>query len=177
MPCAALERHPATSCAALRGIEVSIVRKPEGLQVAYILEGEIERLRIPGPRAPRIAERLWQHTCCEIFIARRGAPGYREFNLSPSGEWAAYAFERYREGGLLSDPALSPEIEVKQGPRRLELSARIRLQDHIKLLIGLAAVIEEESGTLSYWALRHAPDKPDFHHPAAFAMELDEVRH
>ena len=177
MPFAALERHPATSCAALRGIEVSILREPEGLQVAYILEGEIERLRIPGPRAPRIAERLWQHTCCEIFVARRGAPGYREFNLSPSGEWAAYAFERYREGGLLSDPALAPEIEVKPGSGRLELTARIPLRDHDRLLIGLSAVIEEQNGTLSYWALRHAPGEPDFHHPDAFALELDEVRH
>ena len=33
-------------------------------------------------------------------------------------------------------------------------------------------VIEEEDGTISYWALRHAAGKPDFHHPDGFAMEL-----
>jgi hypothetical protein len=38
-------------------------------------------------------------------------------------------------------------------------------------------VIEEIDGALSYWALRHAPGKPDFHHRDAFALELDEVRH
>jgi hypothetical protein len=45
-----------------------------------------------------------------------------------------------------------------------------------RLAVGLAVIIEEESGGLSYWALRHAPGKPDFHHAGAFALELDEVR-
>jgi hypothetical protein len=175
MPCAVLECHPASSCAALRGIEVSLVRKAEALQVAYVLEGEIGRLRIPERRAPRIAERLWQHTCCEIFIARPGVPGYLEFNLSPSGEWAAYAFTGYREG--MSVVAVSPEIIVRRGARRLELEASIPTTESANLSIGLSAVIEENSGGLSYWALRHAPGKPDFHHPDAFAIELDEIRH
>jgi hypothetical protein len=46
-----------------------------------------------------------------------------------------------------------------------------------KVVLGLSAVIEDESGALSYWALRHVPGKPDFHHPQAFAMELDAIRH
>jgi hypothetical protein len=175
MPSAALERHPATSCAALRGIKVSIVRKPESLQVAYVLEGEIDRLRIPPPRPPRIAERLWQYTCCEIFVAREGASGYREFNLSPSGEWAAYAFQRYREGALLLE--VSPEITVQHRAGRLELEASLPFSDKGKLRIGLSAVIEEVNGALSYWALKHSPGKPDFHHPDTFALRLDEIRH
>jgi hypothetical protein len=40
------------------------------------------------------------------------------------------------------------------------------------LLIGLAAVIEEESGTKSYWALAHPAGAPDFHHEDCFAAEL-----
>ena len=170
MPSAALERHPATACAALRGIEVSIKREPERLRVAYTLEGEIDRLRIPPPRPPRVAERLWQHTCCEAFVAREGIPGYREFNLSPSGEWAAYAFQRYREGAQLIE--LAPEIGVRHGAGRLVLEASIPVKEKERLLIGLSAVIEEDGGALSYWALRHAPGKPDFHHPDAFALRL-----
>jgi len=38
--------------------------------------------------------------------------------------------------------------------------------------IGLSAVIEETDGTKSYWALRHPPGKPDFHHPDCFALTL-----
>jgi hypothetical protein len=178
MPSAALERHPDVQCAPLRGIEASVARSPDGrLKVVYVLEGEIDRLRIPAPQPPRIAERLWQHTCCEIFIARKDLRSYHEFNLSPSGEWAAYAFARYRKGALLADPALDPRIAVNRSGDRLELEARIRLKYEGKILIGLSAVVEDEDGRLSYWALRHAPGKPDFHHPEAFALELDEVRY
>lgn len=38
--------------------------------------------------------------------------------------------------------------------------------------LGLSAVIEEKGGALSYWALRHAPGRPDFHHPRAFVRRL-----
>jgi hypothetical protein len=171
---AALERHPDSPCAALRGIRVSIEPKKEVLRVAYVFEGDIDRLRIPPPRPPRSADRLWQHTCCEIFIARPGAPGYREFNFSPSGEWAAYAFENYREGSKrLSVP---PGITVRQSEAYLELKAAVPCEDG-KLRVALSAVVEDAGGSLSYWALKHARGKPDFHHPDAFALELDEVRH
>jgi hypothetical protein len=175
MPSAALERHPDAACDALRGIAASVTRNAAGgLQVAYVLEGEIERLHIPAPRPARVAEGLWRHTCCEIFIARRGVASYREFNLSPSGEWAAYDFMRYREGRLLDHDSLSPAIVVRIAPSELRLSASIAVPHALELRIGLAAVIEEKSGALSYWALRHAPGRPDFHHPDAFALTLEE---
>jgi len=169
MPTAALERHPDSRCAALRGIEAAVSRGPGGeLKVSYLLQGEIDRLRIPPARAPRVAERLWQHTCCELFVARDGAPGYREFNFSPSGEWAAYAFARYRDGGPVS--IADPRIAVKRGAERLELSAAIPA-DSGKLRIGLSVVVEEDE--ISYWALRHPAGQPDFHHPDAFALTLE----
>ena len=40
------------------------------------------------------------------------------------------------------------------------------------LHIGLSAVIEEEGGRKSYWALAHPPGPPDFHHPDCFTLEL-----
>ncbi|MNC86336.1 hypothetical protein D3C83_19880 [compost metagenome] len=136
----------------------------------YRIEGEIARLRIPPPRPPQRAEGLWQHTCCELFACGPDAPAYREFNFAPSGEWAAYEFRGYREGARPLDSAV--EIRVKQAAGRLELAASIPFSaDRARL--GLCAVVEEqESGALSYWALRHAPGKPDFHHPVAFALEL-----
>ena len=42
----------------------------------------------------------------------------------------------------------------------------------LRLRIAAAAVLEDETGTLSYWALRHAPGKPDFHHADGFLLEL-----
>jgi hypothetical protein len=169
MPSAALERHPDSRCAALHAIEAAVSRGPDELRVSYVLQGAIDRLRIPPPRAARAADRLWQHTCCELFVARDGAPGYREFNFSPSGEWAAYAFARYREGAPLTIP--DPRIAVKRGRDRLELTAVI--QESAPCRIGLSAVVEDEHGALSYWALKHAPGKPDFHHPDSLALSVE----
>ena len=162
MPSAALERHPATPCGALRGIRVSAVSLSKKLSIVYLMEGEIDRLRIPAPRTPRVVDGLWQHTCCELFVARPGG-GYREFNFSPSGEWAAYEFDGYRTGRR----AIEARPEIVLRGMQLEVSL-----EEEAARIGLSAVIEEEDGAISYWALRHAPGKPDFHHPEAFAMEL-----
>jgi hypothetical protein len=172
--------HPDTRSAAVRSVAARVRRTPDaGLTVTYVLEAMLERLRIPPPRPPRIGERLWQHSCCELFIGRKGLPAYVEFNFSPSGEWAVYAFRRYRDAAPLEDRALQPQIALRRAADRLELEATIRLlapyRDE-KLALGLAVVAEEDNGALSYWAIRHAPGKPDFHHPDAFALELDEVR-
>ncbi len=176
MPFAALERHPATPCTALRGIHATARRNAAGsLELTYRLEGDLDRLRVPTPRPPRTGERLWQHTCCELFIADATGAGYQEFNFSPSGEWAAFRFTGYREGASFA--AADPKIGIARTPGALDLTAQIKPDHHGKLRIGLAAVIEEIDGALSYWALRHAPGKPDFHHRDAFALELDEVRH
>jgi hypothetical protein len=180
--------HPETRSEAVRSIGARVCRMPGGtLAVTYVLEGDLDRLRVPAPRPPRFADRLWQHTCCEIFIARKGLPAYHEFNLAPSGEWAAYAFARYRERAplvrdRLDAEELNPRIAVRAGAKKLELDASIRL-DRLSpihsgagLSLALSAVIEDRDGLLSYWALGHPPGKPDFHPTEAFLLELDEIR-
>jgi hypothetical protein len=42
----------------------------------------------------------------------------------------------------------------------------------VALRAGLAAVIEDARGLLSYWALAHHSPQPDFHDPAAFTMPV-----
>jgi hypothetical protein len=173
--------HPETPTDAVRGITARVSRTPGGkLAVTYVLDGNLDRLRVPAPRAPRIADRLWQHTCCEIFIAREGAPAYHEFNLSPSREWGAYAFDGYRSRREDAPPAeaLAPEVAVRGNASMLELNAVIRL-DRLSALhtsaplsLALSVVIEDRDGVLSYWALRHPPGRPDFHHAEAFALQL-----
>ena len=163
----------------MRRVEARVGRTEETLVLAFALDGEMARLRIPAPRAPRIAPRLWQHTCFEAFVAASEAPAYHEFNFAPSGEWAAHAFRGYRDGGPLADEALAPSIAVRRPGDRLELDAVVRLErlspvyPCAPLRLALAAVIEETSGALSYWALRHAPGWPDFHHADGFALRLE----
>jgi hypothetical protein len=114
----------------------------------------------------------------EAFLRHQGEPAYCEFNFAPSGEWAAYAFRRYRDGASLAQ-AWDPCIAVRRIKDRLELDALIRLdclppvQPRTRLQLALSAVIEDKQGTLSYWALTHPPGRPDFHHPDAFALELE----
>jgi hypothetical protein len=38
--------------------------------------------------------------------------------------------------------------------------------------LALAAVLEDRDGRLSYWALEHPSERPDFHHPNSFVLEL-----
>ncbi|MGD2056793.1 MAG: hypothetical protein PVJ15_08295, partial [Gammaproteobacteria bacterium] len=84
----------------MRGIDVAVRGAAGGwLALGFALEGELSALRIPEWLAPRRADHLWRHTCFEAFVMAGAGPGYREFNFSPSGEWAAYAFQGYRQGG------------------------------------------------------------------------------
>ena len=161
----------------MRQILAVIDRSAQGVDVSFSIEGDVRRLRIPAARGARIAERLWQHTCCEIFVARKGEPGYHEFNFSPSGEWAAYAFAGYRTGAVLCDETLAPGIRVQQSGSSVLLECCVRFAAKESLKLGVSAVIEELDGRLSYWALRHPPGKPDFHHRDALALELDAIRH
>ena len=157
----------------MREVRAQVTRpRADRLEVSYAIEGELGTLRVPPPRTPRFAERLWQHTCCELFIARKGESAYREFNFSPSGEWAAYAFTRYREGAPQRDEALDPRITVRRSAGELRLDAGVACERG-RLALALSAVIEDGDGRLSYWALAHAPGRPDFHHPEVFSLELD----
>lgn len=172
-----LERHPHSVAGAVRRIAVRARRRADGLDVSYAIDGELERLALPAPRPPRAAERLWEHTCCELFVARRGQPGYQEFNFSPSGEWARYVFAGYREAAPSQALAEAPQIDFRRQGDELVLEARAPLTIDGPIVVALSAVVEDRDGRLSYWALRHPPGRPDFHHRDAFALELDEARH
>ena len=174
-----LQCHPTTRAQSVRGIQAQVGWGQGGaLALTFSLTGDVVRFRIPTPQPSRRADGLLQHTCFEVFIRHEGEPGYYEFNFAPSGAWAAYAFSRYRDGAPLAQ-AVDPRIVVRRTEQRLELDALIRLEClplvplRARLQLALSAVIEDEQGGLSYWALTHPPGKPDFHHPDAFVLELE----
>ena len=171
-----LECHPRTPSRALRGVEVMMGESASGsLTLVFGLSGDLSALRIPEPRPPRQARELWRHTCFELFVMAGDGPGYREFNFSPSGEWTVYGFRGYRDGGELAVD-LQPGVRVRTSENRLELGAEIHrdfLPSDRLLRVGISAVVEDADGGLSFWALRHPPGKPDFHHTDAFAFEME----
>ena len=174
----ALLAHPDLPGEAVWHISVQVERSGVELTCHYTLFGELAHVRVPRALAGRRADELWQHTCFEAFIAPQGDPGYYEFNFSPALDWAAYRFTAYREGMVPANLARAPGLNVHRAADRLELTASVHLvglaglERARRLRVALATVVEEDSGRLSDWALRHAPGNPDFHHPDSFALEL-----
>jgi hypothetical protein len=172
-----LVAFPGTRSPAIRGIEAQVQLRESTATFRYLLRGDISRVRIPPLETAERADGLWRHTCFEAFVRTKDGAGYHELNVAPSRQWSVYRFDSYRQG--MSSPGLAPpEISVRRFDDRLEVDAVLALQDLIarretpRLQIALSAVIEEENGTLSYWALKHAPGKPDFHFPGGFLFEL-----
>jgi hypothetical protein len=178
MRSAQLFAHPDTPDAAVERIEAAVHRGAGGvLTLSVLVSGHIEGLRIPARAAPVRADELWKHTCFEAFLRAPGADGYVELNLSPSSQWAVYAFSAYRERA--ADPATpAPFIDADGGKTRFELTAAVDvsglpgLPQDAPWRAGLSAVIEASDGRRAYWALAHAAGKPDFHHADAFALTL-----
>ena len=170
--------HEATPARQVRTIVVRVSRRSDRIGISFRLEGELSRLRIPLPGPHHRVDGLWRHTCFETFVAVDGTSAYREFNFAPSGQWAAYAFRDYRSSVPLVLEE-DPEIALRATADCLELDTVLPRVSwptptaNEKVRLGLSAVVEDESGALSYWALNHPAGKADFHHRDCFALELD----
>ena len=167
----------------VRALVASVEREGSGgLHFRYVLDADLSTVRIPAFSVPRQADELWKHTCFEAFVA--GPPHderYRELNFSPSTQWAAYSFERYRTSMTTVPLPSAPRVDVTRSGSQLVVDARVGMPELLPeswrasgttLRVALSAVIEDESGRIFYWALKHAPDKPDFHHAAGFILEV-----
>ena len=172
--------HPATPTSVVRRIDVGVGMQHDGaLRLRYFLDGEIDRIALPPRGIGRRAERLWQHTCFEAFVARSDARAYCELNFSPSRSGPHSDSRAYREGmspiALQRDPAIA--VSVVRGPARARgvvgPEILLALPGMSSLKLGLSAVIEETDGRLSYWALVHPAERPDFHHRDGFVLPLE----
>ncbi|THF62802.1 DOMON-like domain-containing protein [Pseudothauera nasutitermitis] len=173
-----LQPHPATGAGAATRVETDIDLHPRGgLLLRYAVEHD-GGLRIPAIQPSGPADELWRHTCCEAFITVAGETAYREFNFSPSGQWAVYDFARYRARSDAAPPAgTAPQILVTAMPQRLELAIQVpaallpAAPPGRQWMLGLSAVTEDGGG-LHYWALRHPAVQADFHDRRGFALAL-----
>jgi hypothetical protein len=174
----ALKLHPDSVCQAVTRIEVDVAREGAGtLVLHYVVTGQIGDLRLSTVTAPARADELWQHTCFEAFVRAWPGTAYYEFNFAPSTQWAAYRFDSYRSGMRVATKISVPQIDVRPAPESYTLCAALELGAQSDLpadawRLGLSAVIEEEGGRKSYWALAHPSGNPDFHHADGFTCEL-----
>lgn len=149
--------------------------RADALEITYHVQGPIDDLVLPLPLAkPDFRDELWTTTCLELFLQEEGQSAYEEWNFSPSGNWAYYHFQSYRQasGGSLCMQPLEP-LHCFWNDHQLLLKVSIPMYqtfvaERRDLRYGLTAVLQLKSGEKQYWALAHAGDKPDFHLAESF---------
>lgn len=171
-----LAAHPANPARFHQQIDVRLDRPHAGpMEITYVVHGLNLDLRVPSPHFPAPADALWRTTCCELFVGSPAHPGYREFNFSPSRQWAVFDFSDTRQRHPESPACAAPDIRTRRTEDLLQIDVSLpaaALPAHDALCLALSVILEAEGGSLGYWALAHPPGAPDFHHPAGFALSL-----
>jgi len=166
--------HPANPPKGVSKVEARIIGHDEHwLTLRWRVEGA-QTLVLPPFSGKRRVDGLWQTTCFELFVKPEGGEAYAEFNFSPSQNWAAYDFTRYRadmaERAMLRAPVCTPRRG--QSVLIFDVALPVSALPALPFSYGLIAVIEEEGGVKSFWAMAHREDRPDFHHASCFAASL-----
>jgi hypothetical protein len=140
------------------------------IMLRYRIDGA-QGLILPKPAPPGRADGLWQTTCCELFVSLGGGH-YREYNFSPSGQWAAYGFSGYRSPTGDHEPLAAPEIACDSGASVFTLTVFLAADELAGASHAALSAVLAEDRRLSYWALRHPGLKPDFHEPSCFVLPV-----
>ena len=167
-----LVRHPQSPPHDLV-IDVQVDRSGKALGLRYTVAGAVGAVALPPRGASGRSDGLWRSTCFEAFIRGEG-DAYAEFNFAPSGGWAAYVFEDYRQEPHDLD-IRDPAILFGRSEREMILTVELGLPPEFARTaapIALSAVIEELEGAKSYWALAHPDGMPDFHAVDCFVAKL-----
>lgn len=164
--------HVSCDLGPIRAVTATVTATREGCAAEFRLDGQIAGIVLPRPTEPARQDNLWQTTCFEIFWQALGSTAYREFNLSPSGQWAAYDFDSFRTG-MRDAPVESVIVTCSHDAAGLVLTARISADLPEPAQVALNAVIEHADGGKQYWALAFPPGKPEFHSEANRALIVE----
>ncbi|PKP93328.1 MAG: hypothetical protein CVT75_06245 [Alphaproteobacteria bacterium HGW-Alphaproteobacteria-14] len=164
--------HRTCDLGPVRAVIASITATPQGCEAEFRLDGHVPAIVLPPPAAPERADNLWQTTCFEIFWQPLGGTYYREFNLSPSGRWAAYDFDSFREG-MRDAPVVSMALACSHDDSGLVLRAQIAADLPTPAQVALNAVVEHKDGGKQYWALAFPSGPPEFHSEANRALIVE----
>ncbi|HEY2387479.1 MAG TPA: DOMON-like domain-containing protein [Candidatus Binatia bacterium] len=173
--------HPAVPAPPGIRVEAGARLEADALRLTFRLAGDLAAVRVPPPASPAPADGLWRHTCFEAFAGRDDVDAYHELNLAPSGAWAAYAFRAYRERAPGDAVLRPPDVTVSRDADAIVLEATVVLAPLVRdrslapSRLGLTAVVEDAAGALSYWALHHRSEPPDFHRADARTLRLEAL--
>lgn len=179
-----LVAHPASAPAApMFKLWVNVDRsaafgRSATLNLFFCVGAPASRFIIPQSTSAARRDELWRATCFEAFLREEGKDAYVEWNFAPSLDWAAYGFTSPRAEMSAAEVEAEPYIRVEDNLTWWALGATIAIPADVRFDLGLSAVIEEEGGRKSYWALAHPADgidtPPDFHDPTCFLARLPE---
>lgn len=157
----------------VRAVTSAVSVTQQGCEAEFRIEGHLPSIAIPAAATPGRHDNLWQTTCLEIFWQPLGSDSYREFNLSPSGQWAAYDFDAFRQG-MRDAPVGAIAIASSHDAGALVLRASIAAELPVPAQIALNAVVEQTDGTKQYWALAFPPGRPEFHAQANRSLVIED---
>ena len=192
-----LKFYPGLSEVDAREYQVSAAAWVQGsvLYLRYKIEAGNEKkfaeILLADPlQGPMRKDELWKETCFECFIPALNSTAYLELNLSPSGNWNAYAFQDYRKGmnAFALDHQWAPvQRVIAHTDNTLETEWLIPLEVIQKGFasvpttfsdfgeVGLTVVLKTSELTL-YWSLEHSSLKPDFHDRVGFKKLIRKVQ-
>ena len=168
--------HQTCDLGPIKGVTAGIKATPTGCEAEFRLDGGVDSIILPEPGPSVRTDDLWKTTCFEIFWQPIGATYYREFNLSPSGRWAAYDFDSFREGmrdAPVDAISLSTSMGSVDGRGELVLRASISTDLPAPAQVALNAIVEHRDGGLQFWALAFPPGKAEFHSEACRQVTIE----
>lgn len=155
-------------------------KSPSGaLELQFEVLGSLDLISWPAAsegHAPLRKTGLWENTCFEAFIKPRNGDEYWEINFSPTGDWNVFHFSDYRQEMREEAKIQTPVLRTEKLDSLFRCSTTLRLKDQIwpdHLDVGLTAVLRLSNGSESFWALKHAGSKPDFHLKEGFGLTVD----
>ena len=171
-----LVSHPQRAAPDGVGVDVQLAVLSSGwVECTFSVRADEGRLSYPSPLRPLDPERLWEHTCAELFVSA-GAEAYEEWNFSPTGQVAHFEFDNYRQRRTQARrPPANVTVEQQGKSGSIELRAAVPVAAAWAggpFRLSPTMVVVDDHGQTSYWALQHPRPQPDFHDRAGFGVVL-----
>lgn len=160
----------------IKAVTADISATSTGCEAEFRLDGAVGSIILPEAGPSVRTDFLWKTTCFEIFWQPTGGTWYREFNLSPSGRWAAYDFDDFRTNSRdapVDAISVACSHSEANGKGELVLKTAIAAELPAPAQVALNAIVEHQDGALQYWALAFAPGKAEFHSEACRQVIVD----
>lgn len=141
------------------------------IEVSFIWTDTNNLISFANTPAGIRATQLWQQTCFEAFIQPIGGSRYFEINLTTNKSWNVFEFMDYRNPQPPKEFIKADLLSFKVEENEIKAQVKFTGENFKKVKASICAVIQNKNGTSSYWSIKHAGSKPDFHHFESLIIE------